>query len=270
MTSPPLFDELLALATRLAAEAANLLVNGLGNARSEVGTKTSDTDMVTDMDRASEVLIAEGILAARPADGIVGEEGADHAGSSGVCWIIDPIDGTTNYLYGLPGFAVSIAVEVDGVTAAGVVHDPLHDDVFSATRGGGARRNGEPISVSGKRDLPTALVATGFAYSPETRLRQARVLEEVLPRVRDVRRAGAASVDLCSVACGRLDAYYESGLARWDLAAGALIASEAGATLGDLMGGPPSATFTLAANPALFAPMRDLLREATGRMPQTH
>lgn len=262
MSSPALFDDLLALATRLAAEAAALLLDGLGRTLSEVGTKTTDTDVVTEMDRASEALIAEGILAGRPHDGMLGEEGARRAGTSGVRWIVDPIDGTTNYLYGLPGFAVSIAVEVDGVTAAGVVHDPLHRDVFSATRGGGARRNGRPISVTAKRDLATALVATGFAYSPATRSHQARVLEEVLPRVRDVRRLGAASVDLCSVACGRVDAYYESGLAPWDLAAGALIAAEAGATLGDLAGGPPSGTFTLAANPALFGPMRDLLNSA--------
>lgn len=262
MISPALLDDLLALATRLAEEAGELLVNGLGRARSEIATKTTDTDMVTEMDRASEALIVEGIVAARPDDGILGEEGSDRAGSTGVCWIVDPIDGTTNYLYGIAGFAVSIAVEVDGVVTVGVVNDPVHRDVFHAIRGRGARRNGNPIGVSAKRELPTALVATGFAYSPHTRLLQARVLEAVLPRVRDIRRAGAASVDLCSVACGRVDAYYESGLAPWDLAAGTLIASEAGAALGDLAGGPPSATFTLAANPVLFGPMRDLLRSA--------
>lgn len=269
MSPTPLLDDLLALATRVSAEAAALLVEGLAHTRSEVGTKTTDTDMVTEMDRASEALITEAILAARPDDGILGEEGAARAGSTQVRWVIDPIDGTTNYLYGLAGFAVSIAAEIDGFTAVGVVNDALHREVFSAIRGGGARLNGKPIEVSSKRDLPTALVATGFSYSPEIRMHQARVLQEVLPRVRDIRRVGAASVDLCSVACGRVDAYYESGLAPWDLAAGALIASEAGATLGDLAAGPPSGSFTLAANPALFGQMRHLLASAGAGEHQT-
>src|SRR4051812_10314838 len=228
----------------------------------EVSTKSSPTDMVTEIDRASESLIVSGIRAARPDDGIVGEEGADHPGTSGVRWLIDPVDGTTNYLYKFPGFAVSIAAEHDGVVVAGVVNDPLHRDVFAAGAGRGATRNGEPIHASTATDLTTALVGTGFSYERERRLRQANVLVEVLPRVRDIRRMGAAAVDLCSVACGRLDAFYERGLGPWDLAAGALIAREAGATVGDLAGGPASADFTLASAPDLFVPLRTLLDTA--------
>lgn len=257
-----LFDELLDLATALAAEAAALLVDGLDRARVHVSTKSTPTDMVTEMDRASERLIVDGIRSQRPHDGIVGEEGADVAGTSGVHWLIDPIDGTTNYLYGHPGFAVSIAAEVDGTVAVGVVHDALHRDVFRAVRGGGAARNGQSIHASRQVDVADALVGTGFSYDPARRRRQADVLTEVLPRVRDIRRMGAASVDLCSVACGRLDAYYERGLEPWDLAAGALIAQEAGAAVGDLRGGPASGEFVLAAAPEVFEPLRALLDAA--------
>ena len=256
-----LSDELLALGVDLAAHAAALLLDRLDREHI-VGTKSSPTDMVTDTDRAAEALIVAGIEAARPGDAVLGEEGADAVGTSGVRWVVDPIDGTTNYLYGLPGFAVSIAAELDGEAVVGVVHDPLHGDVFTAVRGAGAHRNGRPIHASDHADLSTALIATGFAYERTRRRAQAAVLERVLPRVRDIRRFGAASVDLCSVACGRVDGYYEVGLAPWDHAAGALIATEAGALVGDLDGGPPSGAFTLAAGPTLHAALRGLLREA--------
>jgi fructose-1,6-bisphosphatase/inositol monophosphatase family enzyme len=257
-----LLDELLALATALAADAATLLVDGLSRTRAEVSTKSTPTDMVTEMDRASEALIVAGIRADRPDDGIVGEEGADLEGTSGVRWLVDPIDGTTNYIFAFPGFAVSIAAELDGEMVAGVVHDPLHHDVFQAARGRGATRNGSPIHASAQTELTAALVGTGFSYDPERRRKQARVLLEVVPRVRDIRRMGAASVDLCSVACGRLDAYYERGLGPWDLAAGGLIAEEAGAVVGNLTGGPASGEFTLAAGSELFDPLRALLDTA--------
>jgi myo-inositol-1(or 4)-monophosphatase len=251
--------ELLALAERLAREASAMLLDGMGRVRAEVGTKTSATDMVTEMDRASEALIVAGLRAARPEDAIVGEEGTADAGTSGVRWVVDPLDGTTNYLYGIPGFAVSIAAEVADESVAGVVADPLHGDVFTARRGGGAWRNGEPIAVTGRTDLAQALVGTGFSYEAERRRRQAAVLEQVLPHVRDIRRFGAAAVDLCWVGCGRIDAFYERGLGRWDYAAGALVAREAGARVGDLDGGPPSTPFVLAAAPAVFEPLRSLL-----------
>jgi myo-inositol-1(or 4)-monophosphatase len=261
-------EDLLALAVEAAGRAAELLVDGLDRRRAEIETKSSATDLVTEMDRASERLIVEHLLAARPDDGVLGEEGGARVGTSGVRWVIDPVDGTTNYVYRHPGFAVSIAaqqVDREGAvvrTAAGVVADPTHGQVFTATDGGGACCNGEPIRPSGADTLATALVATGFSYDPDRRRRQAGVLAGVLPAVRDIRRMGAAAVDLCSVACGRVDAFYEKGLAPWDLAAGELIAREAGARVGDLHGEPPSGAFVLAAAPGLFEPLADLLRAA--------
>jgi len=254
--------ELLAIAERLAAEAAALLVDGLGRARASVDTKSTGTDMVTEMDKAAEQLIVDGLVAARPDDGVLGEEGTDRAGSTGVRWVVDPLDGTTNYLYGHAGFAVSIGVQIDGTTVAGVVDDPLHGDVFTATLGGGAFRNGHPVVVSSETDLSRALVATGFSYRPERRELQATVLTKILPRLRDIRRMGAASVDLCSVAYGRADAYYERGLQPWDHVAGALIAREAGAIVGHIDGRPEDEDFILAAPPALYEPLRALLSAA--------
>ncbi len=253
--------ELLTLAQLLAERAGALLVDALGGSRT-ITTKSSRTDLVTEMDQAAERIIVDGILRERPDDGVLGEEGSDRPGSTGVRWIIDPLDGTTNYVYGHPGFGVSIAVEIDGEVQAGVVVDPLHDDVFTALAGHGARRNDTPIAPSSEPLLEHALVATGFSYEPDRRARQAGVLTEVLPRVRDIRRMGAAAVDLCSVACGRVDGFYERGLQHWDYAAGALIAREAGALVGDLDGGPPSSAFTLASGAALFEPLRALLRAA--------
>jgi len=258
----PNLTQLLDLAVSIAADAAEILVEGLTRARSSVDTKSSGTDMVTEMDRAAEALIVERIVQARPHDGVLGEEGTDRPSRSGVRWVVDPIDGTTNYLYGHPGFAVSIAAEIDGVMSVGVVHDPLHQEVFTATLDGGAFRNREPIRVSAETNLAHALIASGFAYDPDRRRRQAEVLAHVLPNVRDLRRMGAASVDLCSVACGRVDAYYERGLQPWDHAAAGLIAAEAGAIVGNLDGGPAEFEFCLAASPALFEPLRELLRFA--------
>ena len=251
--------ELLELAVELGGEAAALLMAGVDRVRESIDTKSTGTDMVTEMDRASERLLVDGILASRPEDGVLGEEGTDRTGSSGVRWVLDPLDGTTNYLYGHAGFAVSIGVLVDGRSVAAVVHDPLQRDVFTATLGGGAHRNGRPVHVSDERDLGHTLVATGFSYVPERRRRQAQVVEELIPRIRDIRRMGAAAVDLCSVACGRVDAYYERGLHPWDHAAGALIAREAGAVVGHLDGGPEDDDFILAAPPALWEPLQAVL-----------
>lgn len=251
-------DELLRLAEAIAAEAAALLRAGQLHARAEVDTKSSLTDMVTEIDRASERLVVDAIRSARPGDGILGEEGTAIEGTTGVRWVVDPLDGTTNYLYGLPAFAVSIGVEVDGVAVAGVVADAARGESFTAIRGGGARRDGIPIACSAADRLATALVGTGFGYDSGRRARQGQVLAAVLPLVRDVRRVGAAAIDLCWVACGRLDAYYETGPQPWDTAAGGLIASEAGAVVGDLRGGP-AGHCTLAAAPRLFEPLRALL-----------
>jgi myo-inositol-1(or 4)-monophosphatase len=250
------------LAAAVARETGALLRDGLAHQRVSVDTKTTRTDMVTEMDRAAEARIVERLLGARPDDGMLGEEGTDQPGTSGVRWIVDPLDGTTNYLYGLPGFAVSIAAEVEGVVVAGVVHDVVHDELFAATRDGGATRDIAPIRASHQRDLSLALVGTGFSYDAARRAAQAAALVHVLPRVRDVRRFGAAAVDLCWVACGRLDAYYERGLAPWDLAAGELIASEAGALVTDFAGRPAVAGSVVAATPAIAEDLRALLLEA--------
>jgi myo-inositol-1(or 4)-monophosphatase len=254
--------ELRLLAEAIAREAGALLRDGLDRARLHVGTKSTGTDMVTEMDRAAEARIVERLLEARPDDGILGEEGTDRTGTSGVRWIVDPLDGTTNYLYGLPGFNVSIAAEVDGAVVAGAVLDVIRGELFAATLGGGATRDGAPIRHSGASDLALALVATGFSYDSDRRRKQAQVLVEVLPRVRDVRRFGAAAVDLCSVACGRVDGYYEKGLAPWDLAAGGLIAAEAGATVTDVAGGAPLAGAVVAAAPGVHEALRALLERS--------
>jgi myo-inositol-1(or 4)-monophosphatase len=250
---------LVDLATGVARRAGRLLLDGLAQARTSIETKSSATDMVSEMDRAAEQLIVSSLLGARPDDGIVGEEGADVAGTSGLRWVVDPLDGTTNYLYGLPGWAVSIAAEGPDGVVAGVVFDPVHDELFTALRGGGAQRNGEPIAASGCRDLGLALVATGFGYRPDRRLGQARVLAELIGDIRDIRRMGAAAVDLCAVACGRVDAFFERGLSWWDLAAGGLVATEAGAVVTSLDGGPVEAGSVLAAAPGIAASLSDRL-----------
>ncbi len=213
-----------------------------------VDTKSSMTDMVTEMDEWSEAMIIETIASLRPDDGFLGEEGASRPSETGVVWVIDPIDGTTNFLYDLPGFSISIAARVDGIDLVGAVHDPIRDERFRATRGGGATRNGTPVHVSEKADLATALVATGFSYEPDRRRAQAEALTTLLPEVRDIRRFGGAALDLCSVACGRVDAYYERGLGTWDTAAGAVIAAEAGVVVADRQ---PSGGAFLAAAPGI-------------------
>lgn len=219
----------------MADAAVDLVVNRVANSSGQPGlavdTKSSRTDMVTDIDRWVETNLVNAILADRPDDGFLGEEGASRPSSSGVTWVIDPIDGTTNFIYDIPGYSISIAADVGGQTVAGLVHDPVRNERFRATVGGGATRNNNPISVSGATDLSTALVATGFSYDRERRREQAMSLVEILPEVRDIRRLGGAALDLCALACGRVDAYFERGLAPWDTAAGALIAIEAGAVV---------------------------------------
>ncbi len=259
MTQAPDESELLALALRAARAAAELLVARRPEHLAVAATKSSPTDIVTAMDTASERLIVETLRERRPRDAVMGEEGAHATGSSGVRWIIDPIDGTVNYLYGLPGWCVSIAAEVAGEIVVGVVAVPSYGETFSAVRGQGAYRDGEPIRCAAPVPLAQALVATGFGYSAARRSRQAQLLTEVLPRVRDVRRVGAAAGDLCSVACGRVNAYYEAGLADWDRAAGGLIAREAGALVGGLREAPASERLTLAAPAGMFEPLHDLL-----------
>ena len=250
--------DLLALAVDLARRAGALALSmhaGLG--RSD--TKSTPTDVVTAADRASEALLVEGIRAARPGDGVLGEEGASDDGTTGVRWVVDPVDGTVNYLYGLPQWAVSIGVEVDGTTEVGVVYDPSKDELFTAVRGGGAALNGLPLRCNAVSELAQALVATGFGYDARRRAAQAALLPTVLPIVRDIRRVGAGALDLCAVAAGRVDAYYEQGLSPWDMSAGLLIATEAGARVGGLRGREPSGDMVVASSPGVFDALHDLL-----------
>ncbi|GAA4628759.1 inositol monophosphatase family protein [Actinoallomurus vinaceus] len=259
-------QDLFELAISTAEVASVMLVDKRPADLGVAYTKTSSTDVVTEMDKASERLIVDRIRAARPGDAFLGEEGGESGGSSGVRWIVDPIDGTVNYLYGLPDWAVSIAGEVDGEVVVGVVSVPMRGELYTAARGQGAHLIREDGSTERLRcntgvSLDKALVATGFGYSAERRTHQAEALLGLLPHVRDIRRGGSAAVDLCSVAAGRVDAYYERGPQEWDFAAGALILQEAGGTVGGLHGAPPSAELTIGAGPDLFGPLHDLLDE---------
>jgi myo-inositol-1(or 4)-monophosphatase len=257
--------ELLELARTIACEAARMLADRSGRA-TVVNTKSSPTDIVTEMDQASERLIRERIGAHRPDDAILGEEGGQTGEDALVRWIVDPLDGTVNYLYDLPDWAVSIAAEVDGQIVAGAVCVPRRDALFYARLGGGAWRQGltrdaEPQRLACTTAVPlaSALVATGFGYDPGRRLVQGQVVGAVLPRVRDIRRNGAAAVDLCSLAAGNVDGYYERGVQYWDIAAGSLIAREAGAVVAGLAGKPAGPELTVGAGPGLFTKLHDLL-----------
>jgi len=249
---------LLELATDLARRAGALALS-MHSGLAGHDTKSTPTDVVTEADRACEQLLVDGIRAARPDDGVLGEEGASSDGTSGVRWVVDPIDGTVNYLYGLPQWAVSIGVEVDGAVLVGVVFDAAKDELWTAVRGQGALLDGRPLRCSAASDLSQTLVATGFHYDVRRRSVQAHNLARVLPVVRDIRRLGAGSLDLCAVAAGRVDAYYEQGLNPWDMAAGLLIAEEAGARTGDLRGGAPGFGMVVASAPAVYDPLVEVL-----------
>jgi myo-inositol-1(or 4)-monophosphatase len=319
MTGVTSARELLVIAVGAALEAGQVLASKAGRV-SVAATKSSPTDVVTEMDGRAEELIRARILVARPDDAILGEEGGQVDGAAGAParWVVDPLDGTVNYLYGLHDWAVSIAAEVDLGAAdgdvgsraaggdveraadgdvgsraaggdvgrqivAGAVYVPMRGELFTAVRGEGAwlesTRGSGTSGAPGESVIPDstferiplrcrpgvpldqALVATGFGYRAERRTVQGEVVAALLPRIRDIRRNGVASVDLCAVAAGRLDGYYERGLNYWDYAAGALIAAEAGAVVGDSRGGPPSTSMTVAAGPGLFGPLRDALAE---------
>ena len=228
----------LELAERAARAAGDVLMSYFGRAAEGLASKTSPTDPVSDADREAERVIRELLASERPEDGLVGEEGSRIEGDRARRWIVDPLDGTVNFLYGLRTWAVSIALEDDDGLAVGVVFNPVDSECFSAARGEGALMNGREIRVTGCPALDRAMVATGFSYEADRRREQAELLVRLLPRIRDVRRAGAAALDLAYVAAGRVDAFYERGLKRWDEAAGRLLVKEAGGVVEDLVGNP--------------------------------
>lgn len=223
------------------------------------GTKSSPTDVVTAADTAVEAQIRAAVAAQRPDDAVIGEEGDDAPGTSGLRWVVDPIDGTVNYLYGHTRYAVSIGVEDGDGPLVAVVHAPATTETWTAARGRGAWLDGTPIGVTDCGSLAEALVGTGFGYREERRRRQAAVTAAVLPQVRDIRRAGAASLDLCEVACGRLDGYYEQGLKPWDLCAGRLVVTEAGGVVSGLGGREPGEAMVVAAGPRLHPLLTSML-----------
>ncbi|MET9622011.1 inositol monophosphatase family protein [Streptomyces sp. NPDC006464] len=257
----PLLAELLTLALEAGRRAGALLRDGRPDDLAVAATKTSPIDVVTEMDLAAEKLITGYLSEHRPDDGFLGEEGAASPGTSGVRWVIDPLDGTVNYLYGLPTWAVSIAAERDGETVVGVVAAPLRGETYHAVLGGGAYVGDRRLAARPSPPLDQALISTGFGYLQHRRAHQADVAQRMIPLLRDIRRGGSAAIDLCDVAAGRLDGYYERGLNPWDLAAGDLIAREAGCLTGGRPGEPASGELTVAASPGLFAPLQELLEE---------
>ncbi|MBB3051219.1 myo-inositol-1(or 4)-monophosphatase [Prauserella isguenensis] len=258
------YADLLAVAEQVAVEAAAFVVAErelmLDGAGVDVQTKSSRTDVVTAVDVASEKLIRARLAELRPGEPVVGEEAGGDAADGGVTWVADPIDGTVNFLYGLPEFAVSVGAQVDGVSVAGAVVEPVSGRRWTASRGGGAWLDGRRLAVSRPEGLDMALVGTGFNYVTERRKRQAVMIAELLGRVRDIRRGGSAALDLCHVAAGWLDGYAEHGLSRWDWAAAALLAEEAGAVV-SLPGQDADlgTDGTLAASPAIAGPLREAL-----------
>jgi myo-inositol-1(or 4)-monophosphatase len=262
----PRADDLRALATTLATDAGRVALAGRRAAAgiNSLGakTKSSSTDIVTEFDRAAEASIVATLRELRPDDGIVGEEGTALTGTSGYDWYIDPIDGTTSFFYDHPTWACSVGVSFDGEMVAGAVSLPALDELFSAELGHGATLNGRTISASACDDVALALVGTGFSYHADARRAHAALLARIIGDIRDIRRTGSAAVDLCFVAAGRLDLYFEPGLNAWDMAAGELIAREAGAIASDFAGGPSRPEEMLVAAPGVHAAFLALLNKS--------
>ncbi|QCB93802.1 inositol monophosphatase family protein [Cellulomonas shaoxiangyii] len=275
VSTPEQVDALVAVAADVARRAGALVHGGRPADLRVAATKSSAVDVVTAMDLASEELVRAALAELRPDDGVLGEEGGYRAGGSGVTWVVDPIDGTVNYLYGIPAYAVSLAAVVDPQAAAagtapdpatwtvlaGCVHAPAEARTYTAGRGRGARANGRPLRLGPPAPLAECLVGTGFGYVAARRRAQARVLVELLPRVRDIRRAGSAALDLCAVADGRLDLHYERGLQPWDMAAAALVVLEAGGEVRGLRGRPAGSAMAVAGPAERVADLVALLEE---------
>jgi myo-inositol-1(or 4)-monophosphatase len=263
--------ELADLALETARVAAELVRGRRAAGVSVADTKSSDVDIVTEADRAAETLIRDTIRARRPDDAFLGEEGDDEAGTSGVRWVIDPIDGTVNFLYGLPQYAVSIAAEVDGEVVAGVVLNAATGVEYVAREEDGrtvARRDGRPLAVRGEAPLSHRLVGTGFSYDRRVRVLQSEAVTRLLPRIRDVRRLGSCALDLCAVAEGQLDAYVEEGVNLWDHAAAGLVARAAGART-EIAQGIGGLTLLLCAPGHGFEEFREAVVEAGFMAPVT-
>ncbi len=267
---PDVVRALVQVAEQVAREAGALVRDGRRRAVTVAATKSSAQDVVTAMDLASEALLRRRLAELRPDDAILGEEEAFRPGSSGLTWVVDPIDGTVNYLYGLPVYAVSVAAVTGPDPAAapdpatwtalaGCVFAPEDGRAYTAGRGLGAWLGDQRLRANESRPLIDSLVGTGFGYVAERRRSQGRIVAELLPRVRDIRRAGCASLDLCAIASGGLDLYFERGLQPWDLAAGALIAQEAGAQVTGLRGQQAQESMTVAGAAPAVQDLRDFL-----------
>lgn len=252
-------NELLEIAIDAARRAGDLLLERFRTPARGIDTKSSPTDLVSDADRDAETLLVDAIVAARPGDGILAEEGGARESSSGVRWVVDPLDGTVNFLFRIPAWCVSVAAEDERGGVVGVIRDPNRDETFTTIRGEGAFLNGAAISVGRKTALADALIGTGFAYEARARAVQAQRLPRVLPAVRDIRRAGSAALDLASVACARLDGFFEAPMERWDQAAGTLLVREAGGVTSELRAPFGNSHGVIAANPILHEHLRRLV-----------
>lgn len=247
----------LELAERAARAAAQVLLSYYGRAPEGLDSKASATDPVSDADREAERVVRELLAAERPDDGLLAEEGSRSEAASGRRWVVDPLDGTVNFLYGFPFWGVSVALEGADGLLAGVVLNPVSEECFAAERGAGATLDGRPLRVSSRTELARAMIGTGFSYEPDQRAAQAEVVHRLLPRARDIRRPGAAALDLAYVAAGRLDAFYERGVKRWDWAAGRLLVEEAGGVVAEMPGEP--AGLIAAATPELLEELAPLV-----------
>jgi myo-inositol-1(or 4)-monophosphatase len=258
--APDELRELLALASDLALQAGRIHADGRRTVLT-IETKSSPTDVVSQVDKEAESLIVNRLRSERPDDGLLAEEGSLRDGTSGVRWLVDPLDGTTNYVYGYPAYAVSIAAEQDGRAVVGVVLDSSSGRLYQAVLGHGAVCDGRPVCARELDDISRALVATGFSYDAAQRTQQGAVIAAALGRIRDIRRGGTAALDLCHIAAGEVDAYWELDLSPWDYAAGTLIAREAGAAVEHLAAAHGRGPAVVAAHPTLMPAFLDLLTE---------
>lgn len=252
-------SDLLEMAMVAATQASEILLDYFESPVQGLDTKSTPTDLVSDADRAAEKFISDFIRHERPEDGILGEEGAGRPSKSGLTWVVDPLDGTVNFLFNIPIWCVSIAIEDADGGLVGVIYDPNKEELFAAERGEGATLNGEEIHVAERDDLSQALIGTGFSYDADARAHQAVLLGKVLPKVRDVRRAGSAAIDLATLACGRFDGFYEAPMEAWDKAAGVLIVREAGGVVSDLPAPVGLSPGVVAAGPGLHDALRELV-----------